>query len=402
MNICIPYCPARQEENVTTQLYSFQIETQIANCKDWQVFIPKELDLMQPDYLQLIENTQDGKLAFRYVLVQQNNQTIGALYFQVSHFNPHQLINYFPEGNSFFNKLAKSFSQKILRSIQLDLLISGNSFMTGDSGFYFHPSVSLSDQGQIFRETVRQIFTTSPSIKAVAIADLYAPKSDFDDNFKSMGFHETTVESDMSLTLRPEWKTFDDYRQSLSSKYRVRCNKVFSLCHENGVVSKDLSAEEIKAEQAEIFALYQNVMENAAFKLSELTEHYFYKQKLQLPNKYKIHAYYRDNVMIGFISAFILNERMEIHYTGMKHELSKPINLYQHMMYDMVELGIKLGLKKIHFGRTAPEIKSTIGATPSPMYGYIKHRNWFFNALLVKTYTSNLKPKQYTFRNPFK
>jgi len=163
-----------------------------------------------------------------------------------------------------------------------------------------------------------------------------------------------------------------------------------------------LNAEEIETAQAEIFSLYQNVMQNASFKLSELTENYFYEQKLQLPNKYKLYAYYRDNIMIGFISTFVLNERMEIHYTGMKHELSKPINLYQHMMYDMVELGIKSGVKKVHFGRTAPEIKSTIGATPSPMYGYIKHRNWLFNALLVKTYTSNLKPKQYTFRNPFK
>jgi hypothetical protein len=402
VNICLQYCPARQEENITTQLYSFHIEERISESHNWQSFIPRDLELMQTDYLQLIENTQAGKLSFLYVLVQRNHKIVGALYFQVSHFTPHQLINYFPEGNSLFNKLAKSVSQKILSSIDLDLLISGNSFMTGDSGFYFHPSVSKNEQGQIFREAVRQIFVASKTIKALVIADLYAPKSEFDNNFKSMGFHETTVESDMSITIRPEWKTFEDYRQSLSSKYRVRCNKVFSLCNENGVVRKDLTAEEIKAAQAEIFSLYQNVMQNASFKLSELTENYFYEQKLQLPTKYKLYAYYRDNVMIGFISAFVLNERMEIHYTGMKHELSKPINLYQHMMYDMVELGIKSSVKKVHFGRTAPEIKSTIGATPSPMYGYIKHRNWLFNALLVKTYTSNLKPKQYTFRNPFK
>jgi len=360
------------------------------------------MELMQPGYLHLIEQTQANKLSFRYVLVQQNHQTIGALYFQVSAFNPGLLINYFPEGNSVFNRLAKSITAKIMSSIHIDLLISGNSFMTGDSGFYFHPSVSLTEQGQIFREAVRQIFVASKTIKAVVIADLYTPKSDFDNGFGLHGFHETTVESDMNLTIRPDWKTFEDYRQSLSSKYRVRCNKVFSLCNENGVVQKDLTAEEIKDAQNEIYSLYQNVMRNASFKLSELTENYFYEQKLQLPTKYKLYAYYRENEMIGFISAFVLGERMEIHYTGMKHELSKPINLYQHMMYDMVELGIKSSVKKVHFGRTAPEIKSTIGATPSPMYGYIKHRNRLFNLLLVCTYTRNLKPKQYTFRNPFK
>ena len=106
MNICLQYCPARQEENITTQLYSFHIEERISESHNWQSFIPRDLELMQTDYLQLIENTQAGKLSFLYVLVQRNHKIVGALYFQVSHFTPHQLINYFPEGNSLFNKLA--------------------------------------------------------------------------------------------------------------------------------------------------------------------------------------------------------------------------------------------------------------------------------------------------------
>ena len=93
---------------------------------------------------------------------------------------------------------------------------------------------------------------------------------------------------------------------------------------------------------------------------------------------------------------------MEVHYTGMDAEICKPLHLYQHMLYDMVNLGIGSKVGRMHFGRTAPEIKSTIGAAPSAMYGYVKHFNPLFNFALVRTFTTRLKPQDYTIRNPFK
>ena len=86
----------------------------------------------------------------------------------------------------------------------------------------------------------------------------------------------------------------------------------------------------------------------------------------------------------------------------MEKETAKQIGLYQHMLYDMVAFGILAKAERLHFGRTAPEIKSTIGATPSPMYGYVKHFNPVFNLLMVRTFTANLKPKKYIIRDPFK
>jgi hypothetical protein len=72
------------------------------------------------------------------------------------------------------------------------------------------------------------------------------------------------------------------------------------------------------------------------------------------------------------------------------------------MLYDMIAFGIEQKVEKLHFGRTAPEIKSTVGAAPSPMYGYVKHFNPLFNYFMVRTFTARLKPKQYIIREPFK
>ena len=60
----------------------------------------------------------------------------------------------------------------------------------------------------------------------------------------------------MSIALKPEWKTFNDYMQALSSKYRVRAKKVYSLCKEHQVRSVDMSLTDIEQHQERIFALY--------------------------------------------------------------------------------------------------------------------------------------------------
>ena len=87
---------------------------------------------------------------------------------------------------------------------------------------------------------------------------------------------------------------------------------------------------------------------------------------------------------------------------GMDEGKCKPIHLYQHMLYDVISHGMENRFHRLHFGRTAPEIKSTVGAVPSPMYGYVKHFSPAFNYLMVRTFTARLKPKEYIIRDPFK
>lgn len=403
MDITTPCCELAAEAE-TISSFGFSYHHTIANVDHnrWEHIVPEANLLMQPDYLQLVEEMQTGKMEFRYVTVQREGNTVGVLYFQVVRFEAAQLMNYFPNGQGLVLRSTKAVSEKILDAISLKLLVTGNVFMTGESGMYFTHDIDKATRGKLLRRAISLLLKVDTTIKAALVSDLYAPKSAFDEGFLRTGYSEITVESDMGLLLRDEWHTMEDYLSAMSSKYRVRAKKVYSLCAENGVTHKELSADEIAAQSADIYNLYKKVMGNADFKLAELTQDYFYKQKLQLPNNYKLFAYYREGKMIGFISAFHIGRRVEVHYTGMNHEVTKPIHLYQHMMYDMVAYGIEHRAEKLHFGRTAPEIKSTIGATPAPMYGYLKHRSGVFNTLFTKPYTRNLKPKQYELRSPFK
>ncbi len=398
-------CSASQEVE-TIKDFSLDVFDTVENVSEqqWNRQIPEPNFLMQYDELKLIETIHSGTMQFRYVLAKREGVIVGAMYFQVVMFHANQLINYFPASaeTNVAMKGLKVFSEKLLNLINVKLLVSGNVFMTGENGFYFHHDIDKATRAKIIRKACRDILKNDLEIKAVLIADLYHPKTEFDTDFKKCGYNEIYVESDMSIHLRDEWKSFDDYLHALSSKYRVRAKKVFALCNENGVVKKDLTLEEVKQCEGELYSLYRRVMENADFKLAELSKDFFYAQKKDLPENYHVYAYFKEGQMIGFISAFHFGKKMEVHYTGMNTEVTKPIHLYQHMMYDMIKLGIEKRAERLHFGRTAPEIKSTIGATPSPMYGYIKHRNPFFNFFVARPYTANLKPKDYVFRNPFK
>ena len=346
-------------------------------------------------------------MQFRYVFVKKNDVTVGVVYFQIVRFIGADLLNYFPDEpaagfKKYLYRVAKFISEPLIRSVDLKLLVSGNVFMTGENGFYFNQDIDKKTRAVLLRKAIIETAKTDTRIRAILISDLYEPKSDFDEGFKKCGYSEITVEADMSIQIRDDWKTFDDYMNAFSSKYRVRARKAFALVKEGQVVRKDLTEDEIAASEDRLFELYEKVMGRAEFKLASLTKDFFRLQKKLLGDNYRVFAYYQNDEMIAFISLFHGGKRMEVHYTGMEQHICKPMHLYQHMMYDMVEFGIINKFEKLHFGRTAPEIKSTIGATPSPMYGYVKHLNPIFNYTMVRTFTARLLPKQYVLRNPFK
>lgn len=362
---------------------------------------------MQYDQLQMVETVHKKELEFRYLFIQKDGATVGAAYFQVVSFGAERLMNYFPaepqdSTKKLLYRIGKWITEVVTRSIHLKLLVTGNVFMTGENGFYFQHDIDKSTRGLLMRKAITEVAKTDENIRAVLVGDMYEPQTELDAPLIRNNYHKIVEEADMSLKLRGEWNTFHDYLDALSSKYRVRARKAIALCAEHGVVQKNLSDEEILQYQGRLHELYMKIMAGADFKLAELNPGFFYAQKMLLPDNYFVYAYFKDGVMIGFISCYIIGKRMEVHYTGMDAVICRPIQLYQHMLYDMINIGIARRAERLHFGRTAPEIKSTVGATPSPMYGYVKHFNPLFNFALVRTFTKRLKPQEYIIRNPFK
>ena len=68
----------------------------------------------------------------------------------------------------------------------------------------------------------------------------------------------------------------------------------------------------------------------------------------------------------------------------------------------MTQFGIEHSFEKNYFGRTALEIKSSIGATPVQMSGFIYHTNAIVNKWIPKLF-KRLEPETvWQQRHPFK
>jgi hypothetical protein len=91
----------------------------------------------------------------------------------------------------------------------------------------------------------------------------------------------------------------------------------------------------------------------------------------------------------------------DANYVGINYELNQEYAIYQRMLYDYVQLAIEKRRKELRFGRTAGEIKSTIGAQPVNMKLFIRHQNKIKNSLL-KPIINSIIPSAFELRNPFK
>ena len=76
--------------------------------------------------------------------------------------------------------------------------------------------------------------------------------------------------------------------------------------------------------------------------------------------------------------------------------------LYLNMLYNMTEFGITHQFKKIIFGRTALEIKSSIGATPIQLHGFMRHSNSLIHKNLSWIFTLLEPNTNWLERHPFK
>ena len=95
--------------------------------------------------------------------------------------------------------------------------------------------------------------------------------------------------------------------------------------------------------------------------------------------------------MVGFHTLLFNGSVLETYVLGYDEHIQKEKMLYLNMLYNMTKFGIEIQFKKIIFGRTALVIKSSIGATPIVMSGFIYHTNSWINKILPKIFP-NLEP----------
>jgi predicted porin len=195
-------------------------------------------------------------------------------------------------------------------------------------------------------------------------------------------------------------RTLNEYIALFSKKYRNRAKSI--LKNAANIEVRNLNEAQLKAENKNIYKLYEQVYNHAKFKLVKLPETYFLDCKSSFPDKFTVTAFYYKDKLVAFSSGFDLsNELLEAHYIGFDYELNKEIDLYQNILYNFLEQAIMFKKKRLNLGRTAGEIKSTVGAHAQELTCYIKPQNTV-SRMVLKPFINFLQPGEWIPRNPFK
>ena len=335
------------------------------------------------------------------VTVEANESIIGIVLIQLTYTRLEDNFRKTPfSDNNTLEKPITAAKKLILKSVNFNTVVCGNLMITGLNGFYFNESIPESD-AFVLAEKAVNFFTKEFQLHSALV--LF---KDFNTEQKNMivpyaeDFTEFQAQPDMKLQLKGDWNSMEDYLTDLKSKYRVRYNKVRS--GKKNFQTRQLQVHEIEAYGIQIQELYRQVSDHADFNTFILQDGYFSLLKRQLEEKLLFTGYFLDDEMVGFYTAIINNQRLYAHFLGYKKQLNTAYYLYQNMLYDLVEHGIRLKSSVIDFSRTAIEIKSTVGAKACDLHLFLKHTNCFVNTL-VGPITGLLKPDQnYTMRDPFK
>lgn len=333
------------------------------------------------------------------VVIKQEDEIIGQLYFQCMPFKGKELSSYIPqESRCLLSKTVEALVDLALDKIHWNLAVLGNIFITGDNGQVWYKNITNTLKWQLINEAIDQ-YTKIEKVDAVLISDISENEMEGSKVMLSKKYRQFEVEPDLKFFPQPNWNTFEDYLENLSSKYRVRTKKVLKNSEELSI--KAFTADDLDKHETTIFNLYTAVVNQADFKLAEVPKDYFIKMKLAMPETFHVNGFFANNELIGFVCYFINTHCININFVGINYEFNRKYNLYQRMLYNCIEEGIKLKTGMIHFGRTATEIKTTVGALPFKSYSFIKHNSTIPN-IAIKPLTTYLKPEPFTQRNPFK
>jgi hypothetical protein len=160
--------------------------------------------------------------------------------------------------------------------------------------------------------------------------------------------------------------------------------------------------DEIIQHEKVLYRLYEEIFAHAKFKLIKLPEDYFSKVKALFKERFKVIVFLLDDEIVAFASIFLMPDHsVEAHYIGFSYALNHRYNLYQNLLYKIINEAIVNQRNTVNLGRTAAEIKTTVGAKAEDLNCYIKPQN-AISRIIQKPFIGLLQPAAWIPRNPFK
>jgi hypothetical protein len=371
---------------------------ELVNSEHWNLVANGSTIYLSLAYLSAIDKAIHEDIKFRYVIFYNHLlKPVAIAYFQLIHFVD-KGIKY----RDVLCKIGDKIKNKLLESIDARVLLCGNIFACGENGFAHTSDINPMEAYHQVAESMKRITLEEQKNVQICFSMLkeFWPSSfENADTLKKSSYRELMFDVNMVMKIQPHWKTMDDYLLDMTTKFRTKAKGVYKKS--NTIKIKYFEFNDVVKYKNRIEELYHLVLSKAAYKFGELNGQAFVNLKQNLKEKFIFQGYFLEATLVGFSAAFHFNTIIDANFVGIDYKYNQDYAIYQRMLYDFVELSIKLGANELRLGRTAELIKSSIGAEPVNMKLYIKHRNSFSNKLIIP-FVKAISPSEFELRYPFK
>ncbi|MFN4123422.1 MAG: peptidogalycan biosysnthesis protein [Flavobacteriales bacterium] len=295
----------------------------------------------------------------------------------------------FQGNNKWYYQLLMQCGKSESDSLIFKVLVLGNILITGPDGFVHSDNIQID-----FRKTVKDLFKKFPDVDTILFKDssvrqVKASKNDIWVKMLPL----------MQVCLKPEWSNFDDYLNALSSKYRIRVKSAINRLGD--MEFKDLDSESINLHQTKIHQLYMNVFHNAGLKIAHPDAHFLFCLKERMGKQLIIKAIFHEQEPVAFSALLHEGENAYALMVGLDYTLNESHKLYFNLLIDLIQSSIQIQARNLNMGRTAMEIKSTLGAEPIETFSLVKFKS-IANQLMFKQLVNKFKQPEWIQRRPFK
>jgi hypothetical protein len=372
---------------------------------EWTKAIQNKNVFLSYSYLSVLHKEKTEHFRFRYVIVYNRKNPIGVVYFQINDFSASLFGELMEKQVSELKSKRASIFQKYIEKNEdetiMRLVTCGNNFISGEHGFY----LDVNSRKTTFKlvegviDSVSRAEKLRGKISAILVKDFYAEGFGNKDCWYCNKFIHFNVEPNMIIDLPQGLSNITDYLTHFSKKYRNRAKHILNASAT--LTKKRLSTDEVSFYKDSMHELYTQVFNQAKFKLVHLSPNYFEDVMKIEPHVFYVDGWFLENKMVSFACGFCLENEVEAHYIGFDYAYNKEFELYQTILYSYIEQAILINKSRINLGRTASEIKTTVGAKAHELLCYIKPQNTV-SKLIMKPFMQFLQPTDWIPRNPFK
>ncbi|MBL7923691.1 MAG: GNAT family N-acetyltransferase [Bacteroidia bacterium] len=377
------------------------------SIRDLKEELPEQTsEFLRRDYLLALEEAAPPGLSFRYLSHKKGRKSDLLFYFQVINLSSRevgQIVHFEP-----YSKMMSGISmliQNLLFGVKKDkphyLVVCGNMCLSGEYGVVA-PAEVKDKTAELLMEAVQCVnreLDKKGKVVANIVKDYPSELDPYGNILKSRKFNALVMDPIMKMEIRSHWNRFDDYLADLSAKYRQRFLQARKKIADFEI--RSLSETDLIRLKPRLDVLYKAVQDKSPVRLIKTDAAYLISLSRHLGEKITFKGIFKEGELLAFLCGIHAGDHYEAHHIGIDYHYNKSHSLYLNLLYLYIEMAIANRVSLLSFGRTALEMKTTVGAVPHAYNAYIKLSNSLLNSisshLLPAEASSNWIP-----RNPFR